>query len=78
MSSSVDFFPHRRRAGAISYSLLLIAVLSLNLRSNAQELTVALQRLSPTTQNVIGGQPDTEAPSVAGTFQVKGSKTLPE
>jgi beta-glucosidase len=25
-----------------------------------------------------GGQPDTEAPSVAGTFQVKGSKTLPE
>jgi beta-glucosidase len=25
-----------------------------------------------------GGQPDTGAPSVAGTFQVKGSKTLPE
>jgi beta-glucosidase len=28
--------------------------------------------------SVGGGQPDTEAPSVAGTFQVKGSKTLPE
>jgi beta-glucosidase len=25
-----------------------------------------------------GGQPDTGAPLVAGTFQVKGSKTLPE
>jgi beta-glucosidase len=25
-----------------------------------------------------GGQPNTEAPSVAGTFQVRGSKTLPE
>ncbi len=25
-----------------------------------------------------GGQPNTEAPSIAGTFKVKGSKTLPE
>ncbi len=28
--------------------------------------------------SVGGGQPNTDAPSVAGTFQVKGSKTLPE
>jgi beta-glucosidase len=25
-----------------------------------------------------GGQPNTEAPSVSGTFQVKGTRTLPE
>jgi beta-glucosidase len=25
-----------------------------------------------------GGQPNTEAPTVAGTFDVKGTKTLPE
>ena len=25
-----------------------------------------------------GGQPDTDAPAVAGTFQIKGTKTLPE
>jgi beta-glucosidase len=30
------------------------------------------------TVAVGGGQPDTAAPSVAGTFQIKGSKTLPE
>jgi beta-glucosidase len=30
------------------------------------------------TVAVGGGQPDTVAPSVAGTFQVKGAKTLPE
>ena len=28
--------------------------------------------------SVGGGQPDSGAPSVAGTFQVKGNKTLPE
>jgi beta-glucosidase len=28
--------------------------------------------------SVGGGQPNTGAPSVAGTFQVKGTKTLPE
>jgi beta-glucosidase len=28
--------------------------------------------------SVGGGQPNTETPSVSGTFQVKGSKTLPE
>jgi beta-glucosidase len=28
--------------------------------------------------SVGGGQPDTETPTVAGTFQVKGTKTLPE
>jgi beta-glucosidase len=28
--------------------------------------------------SVGGGQPNTEAPSVSGTFQVKGTKRLPE
>jgi beta-glucosidase len=28
--------------------------------------------------SVGGGQPNTGAPSVAGTFQIKGTKTMPE
>jgi beta-glucosidase len=30
------------------------------------------------SMSIGGGQPDTGAPAVAGTFEVKGRKTLPE
>ncbi|HLX84192.1 MAG TPA: glycoside hydrolase family 3 C-terminal domain-containing protein [Terriglobales bacterium] len=47
----------------------------LSMVSDAGEPIIAEGKYSV---SVGGGQPDTGAPSVAGTFQVKGSKTLPE
>ncbi len=47
----------------------------LSMVSDAGEPTIAEGQYS---LSVGGGQPNTKAPSVAGTFQVKGSKTLPE
>jgi len=43
--------------------------------SEAGELMIAEGQYS---LSVGGGQPNTEAPSIAGTFKVKGAKTLPE
>ena len=47
----------------------------LSMVSEAGEPIVAEGKYSV---SIGGGQPNTEAPSVSGTFQVKGSKTLPE
>ena len=47
----------------------------LSMVSEAGEPLVAEGRYSV---SVGGGQPDTEAPAVAGKFQVKGTKALPE
>jgi beta-glucosidase len=47
----------------------------LSMVSEAGEPIIAKGKYSV---SVGGGQPDTDAPTVAGTFQVKGTKTLPE
>ena len=47
----------------------------LSMVSEAGELMIAEGQYSV---SVGGGQPNTEAPSIAGTFKVKGTKTLPE
>ncbi len=47
----------------------------LSMVSEAGELMIAEGQYS---LSVGGGQPNTEAPSIAGTFKVKGAKTLPE
>jgi beta-glucosidase len=47
----------------------------LSMVSEAGELTIAEGEYSV---SVGGGQPNTDAPSIAGTFQVKGTKTLPD
>jgi beta-glucosidase len=47
----------------------------LSMVSEAGEVMIAEGQYS---LSVGGGQPNTEAPSIAGTFKVKGARTLPE
>ena len=47
----------------------------LSMVSEAGEVMIAEGQYS---LSVGGGQPNTAAPSIAGTFKVKGAKTLPE
>ena len=47
----------------------------LSMVSEAGEVTIAAGQYS---LSIGGGQPNTAAPSIAGTFRVKGTKTLPE